>query len=959
MQKINRLQSFKISNNLIMEVFIMSILQKKKTLSIRKALYLFGISLFIPFFSAGAQGTTVISTATPCNTPLVGSGRVVDNLSGNLLSLLNGNAGQIDNLLDGDLTNYATFGSTTAILSTPIVAVKDTRHTFAAGLKTGFVIEGAALINASLLSGFQIRTYMNDQLVETSGTGGANSLASVSLSLSSDQVRLSFVTQQPFNKVELVSTGLLSLGAVNVYYAFVEPPTCDYECMEPAVTGSANFPNPAVTSSSTFLLSSVANANNVISSSLTDYATATTAIGGTATITVKANKTIPAGSRIGFVVESSLLSLLDGITLISSTNGTMVETKTSGSLVGLDLDGNTEAVSFVTTQPCNEINIMFNGLAGSYNVYYAFAAMDSDLDGFADCADKCAGSSDNYDGDGDGIPDGCDNCMLNPADDLFLCPSTTSYDFGALNIGTGLTWSLLPGAPAGATVNPSTGLLTGMGQLGTYSVVARGGTDCADTINIFQQYGMASSVCNTPITGSSVTIFDPTGGQCLLCTLLGGTSNVLSVIDNDLSNYVETGILSSALVGIPVIGVQDNGETYPAGTKTGFVVSSVDGLISADLLSGFQINTYLNGTLQEIASVDGGNTVLSAGASIITGENGNQRISFVTTLPFNGIALISTGLVDLSALNNLRIYYAFQEPAEGCNESSDCAQLLSGGSIGYLHTEILGACPVCGILGLDNLLNDDPNSTATIEFTAGVANTATVSVRPKNIIGAGNQAGFILSTSSGLLDYSELSATTITTYLNGIIQEVYVGDVSVVSASILSDNRTSLTFLTTRPFDEISVSFVNLKAIAQTISVYNAVVYPDSDGDGVFDCMDKCCLGDDNIVGNDRVPVACANAEVPLVDQIARLRAAGAITGIGNQTISTGAIQVIVNDGYVTVSSSEEITGLKLYDVSGKLQYNSSGSGNYIERFAVPAQAGVSIITIETAEKVETQKVVF
>ncbi len=84
----------------------------------------------------------------------------------------------------------------------------------------------------------------------------------------------------------------------------------------------------------------------------------------------------------------------------------------------------------------------------------------------------------------------------------------------------------------------------------------------------------------------------------------------------------------------------------------------------------------------------------------------------------------------------------------------------------------------------------------------------------------------------------------------------------------------------------------------------------------------------------------------------------GTPTGSEEQPDAADAILVFVNDGYVTVSSSEEITGLKLYDPSGKMIYSRTGSGKYIEKFAIP-QSGVSILTIQTVDRIENRKIIF
>ncbi len=201
------------------------------------------VFLFIPL-NVYAQSPTEIST-TPCNTPLVGPGRVIDKTSGGLINLLpDGNMNTLGNLLDGNLSNFVTFSTTASIGSTPIVSIKDVRHFYKEGLRTGFVIQQeSSLLSISLLTTFQIRTYKDNVLQETSGIGGAAALELDSLNTSSSsKKRISFVTKKAFDEVELVKTNILSLlSATKVYHAFVGPAiSCNYNCITP-VTASNGF----------------------------------------------------------------------------------------------------------------------------------------------------------------------------------------------------------------------------------------------------------------------------------------------------------------------------------------------------------------------------------------------------------------------------------------------------------------------------------------------------------------------------------------------------------------------------------------------------------------------------------------------------------------------------------------------------------------------------------------------
>jgi hypothetical protein len=83
------------------------------------------------------------------------------------------------------------------------------------------------------------------------------------------------------------------------------------------------------------------------------------------------------------------------------------------------------------------------------------------------------------------------------------------------------------------------------------------------------------------------------------------------------------------------------------------------------------------------------------------------------------------------------------------------------------------------------------------------------------------------------------------------------------------------------------------------------------------------------------------------------------ITNIESQATNTNAIQVFINDGYMTVSSPEEIKSLKLYDLSGKIIHSLAGSGNYMEKLAVPELKGIYVLAVDTLERTKICKIIF
>ncbi|MFN7116869.1 MAG: Ig-like domain-containing protein [Saprospiraceae bacterium] len=527
-------------------------------------------------------------------------------------------------------------------------------------------------------------------------------------------------------------------------------------------------------------------------------------------------------------------------------------------------------------------------LLGTYRVYYGFVRADDDNDGFPNCVDKCNGN-DNLDADGDGTPDACDPvCTVNAGLDISICPPAKTAQLVAA--ANGQTWSALAGNPSAASINNS-GQVSGLSNEGTYLFVLTQGS-CSDTVAVEYVESAIDYTCNDPISGYGTRISDGglVNGVCLLCN----NPQAVNITDGDLNNFIEYNALLSLLATTSLVAVEDTTQTYPAGTRTGFVVSVGGGLLDAAALSAFQIRTYLNGTLQETATT--ANNLLTA--NVLAGSGNRQRISFVTTQPFDEVELLAGNVLGL--LSSIQVYYAFEENAANCpNTSSDvsCLEILSGsstycGMIEYVRTGFTGAaCALCELESLGNLIDDNVNNAATLTLTVGALTNASVAVSTRQTIPAGYEAGFAIAGGAQLLDAAVLGGLRLTTYLNGTQQETLLATNPLISATLLGDAAGTglLRFRTTLPFDEIQLT-VQAPVSANVLSnlnIYYAFVRRDTDNDGTPDCYDKCCSGSDNLdLDGNGVPDAC-DAYADAVDDVAN-----AATNVATN------INVLANDNF-------------------------------------------------------------
>lgn len=143
--------------------------------------------------------------------PLVGDGRIVDDMSNALVEVLTNNQG-ISNILDTDITNSASFSGvvTANLIGNQIASVRDVNRTYAGGQTAGFVykISNTSLLNVNVLKGFWLKTFLKGVEQEMKGSD-VQEVQTLELNLLSaanndGQQAISITTQltKPFDEIK-------------------------------------------------------------------------------------------------------------------------------------------------------------------------------------------------------------------------------------------------------------------------------------------------------------------------------------------------------------------------------------------------------------------------------------------------------------------------------------------------------------------------------------------------------------------------------------------------------------------------------------------------------------------------------------------------------------------------------------------------------------------------------------
>lgn len=764
--------------------------------------------------------------------PLVGEGRIVDDMSNALIEVLTTNNG-IANMLDTDLSNSASFSgvATANLIGNQIASVRDVNHVYAGGQTAGFVyiLSDASLLTLDVLKGFYLKTYLKGVEQEMRGSdtqavstlqldvlGAANNGGQQAISLTSSLAK-------PFDEIKIGMYGISAtvLNALKLNYAFVGE-----NAMQKAISGNPYFSTEPTTRTGLGWTSAVYG-SQLTNTNLTD-GVPLSLVGATAAVNYQ--KDIPVGSEVGFNLSGfNLLNL----NLISNTTLTTYDASevqqeqvTISNLLGVSAaTGGGSQISMILKKPCRLIKLQFTGIhveLGATVINYAYVR---------------------------------DPIVVDASSYFSLGNTTiTGNSYQLMTPTTGNVTYAITGSPTGATPIITNNMITGMTVNGDYTVTgnytASDGTSYTQTVVITRNAAtMSGASCNTLITNTSngASVYAPSGGGCLLC--LGEGTNFTgknNLIDSNPDNYITYNNVLSLAANTSILGIK-TAANQPVNAahgqiRTGFVLQTSSNLLSASVLKLFIIRLYRNG-VKVFESAADGNNAISAG---LIGDNGGKvRIGVTTNQEFDSIELWTGGVLNLN-LNAFRIYYAFWEDATAsCYSGSTanaCLQLMTpstyGANINYAATRSTGAANIgTSFNDLGNLIDGDVNTYSTVA-TTDVLGAITVAVK-FNKLQQKQPVGFIVVDPTGIAGVDLISWATLTIY-NAGVQVGQTGSGGVLGLNVIGYGGKEYieTTPSTVPFDEVRITFAGVADALKTLQFAGVYTRQDSNGDGIPDCAE-------------------------------------------------------------------------------------------------------------------------
>lgn len=789
--------------------------------------------------AASTSGLDVVQDATygatykpNCRVPLVGEGRVINQITKNLVGVLSNSDNKLEYLVDKNLDNFVSLkGLAEVNAGLPILSVKDVNRVYYDSsnvIKVGFLYKDpGGLLSLDVLKGFWVKTYLKGEEQDGSSTlGSGENFQLLNLNLlnvSGGLSEISFTTTKPFDEVRIgcASISVEVLSGLEFYYAFVgeNPKKIAAEKHEYPYAEQERPLHPL-------------SKGDLVNESLTDGPVCELISGllGGLTCRVDFGATIPVGSEVGYYTKGGgLASISLGATKLNAydTGDNNPQSINTESGIGVSaLAGGAREFSMILTKKDTrrlELDLPSGiNLLSAVQVHYAYSRDPVEIDV---------------------------SSYFTIGNDTI---STDYYNLPTPSEGT-VIYSLISW-PSGATSPSISGNhMTGMTVNGDYVVKAVYTREEKETswsyAVIHRNKKEAVAGCNTMMINTSgnegqYTVVESSGSQGGI-SLFNKINNRQNLVDGDYTNFSEaTNVLSLIQFG-SLAGVHSSQDIAPQGGKTrvGFVMQTNNQLLGADVLKFFFIRLYKDGE-EVFSGLTAENDAIGVG---LVGNDGSKLRFYVETdKTFDQVELWTAGLLNVN-LNTFRLYYAFYEPTtceEYAGTSEACMEMITaqkhGATINYAETKSSSAASVGATMNnLSYVIDNSQQTAASIVAGVSLISRSTVAVKFNSIRG-GQPLGAILRTPGYVLNASVLQNVTIAAYNGG--QAVASESTSGGLASIEVISDAGLAYMEVTPlqdYDEVRISFPSLADALETVWLSGFYIRPDANGNGIPDCAEE------------------------------------------------------------------------------------------------------------------------
>lgn len=277
------------------------------------------------------------------------------------------------------------------------------------------------------------------------------------------------------------------------------------------------------------------------------------------------------------------------------------------------------------------------------------------------------------------------------------------------------------------------------------------------------------------------------------------------LVDTDLTNIFTPGsIVGAEALTNQLVSIRDLNYVYDGGQKAGFVCKNqTDGLLDLSVLKSFWIDTYLKGERQEQHVFTQATSVLDLGLGNISGGGENQTflVEAEFSKPFDEIRIGVNGIIELSAIQELGIYYAY------VGENPIIPAVNDGNS--YFNNQVTAPYEGSYIQSSLNKLIDDKLTNGIEIGLVSALFQPHMSVNFGKDVPTGSEVGFYV-TSGSLLDVGAGKTILITTYDANDKELDRYSYTQVVELGLLGGGEFLFSLTTTKPCRRVRIEFLGL-----------------------------------------------------------------------------------------------------------------------------------------------------
>ncbi|WP_461088871.1 beta strand repeat-containing protein [Spirosoma gilvum] len=320
------------------------------------------------------------------------------------------------------------------------------------------------------------------------------------------------------------------------------------------------------------------------------------------------------------------------------------------------------------------------------------------------------------------------------------------------------------------------------------------------------------------------------GVACAACQI----NNSENVVDASTANSA-TMVVTAGVAVTASFAVANALDTYPVGSYAGFDVET-NSLLSANVFSTATVRLYNNGSL--VQTTTGNALIVGAASSPLLNGRSRQYIGVVATAAYDEVQISFVNLVNAD-LGNIVIYNAIFEKTcsatISCNTSYSLTNPTFPVVIDFANTGVTGVVSAATTVENPwNVVSSSPTDFARINTTASAGTLASIAVlNAVDTYPQGTFAGFTVKKVTGILALDLFQQLTVSTYLDGVLQESRTAgnllDLSIALFGTTTDFF-NVGFVATKSFDEIKLSVsplvgvAALSALGGSLDVYGAFI---------------------------------------------------------------------------------------------------------------------------------------